>query len=160
MPSLNVTGDNLPKDSGNRYVWAPFDPSGSAFKLPFAYPFSGDMGGLAIGHVTNTIADIMTSTGAISSGVDIGGYTHIGLYMPPMGSAGQVTFQVSASGIAWTNLSTTTQNAALSATAALATGYFVGNGSALDMVRPFRYVRLSASTPQTANRTALWVLAS
>lgn len=160
MATITVSADNLPKDSGSRYIWAPFDASGSAFKLPYAYPFSGDVGGLAVGHVTNTIADLMTATGSISSGVDIGGYTHIGLYMPPMGSGTQVTFQVSASGVGWTNLSTTTQNAAMSATGALATGYFIGHGSALDTVRPFRYVRLSAAQAQTATRTALWVLAS
>lgn len=160
MANLNITGDNLPKDSGNRYAWAPFDPAGSAYKLPMAYPVSGDMGGLGAGHLVQNIADVMTATGSISSGVDLGGWAYLALFMPPFGSGTQVTFQASASGIGWTNISTTTQNATLSATGALATGYFVGMGSSLTPLVPFRFVRLSAANAQTATRTAVWVVMS
>ena len=162
MPSINVTADNLPKDSGNRYVWAPFDPSASAFNLPLSYPVSGSLGGLAQGHVVNNIADLITATGAISSGVDLGGWAHLALYVPPMGSGTQLTFQASASGIGWTNISTALINhtATISATGALAVAYFVGMGPQLEMLRPFRFVRMSAAQNQTATRTAVWVVMS
>lgn len=152
MANLNITGDNLPKDSGNRYIWGPFDPSGSAFKLPYAYPVSGDVGGLAVGHVTNSIADIMTATGSISSGIDLGGYSLYSVYIPPMGSGTELTFQASGSGWGWINVSTNARNATLSATGALATGYAFPFTSPW----PFRYVRLSAANAQTATRTAVW----
>lgn len=160
MPNLNITADNLPKDSGNRYAWAPFDPAASAYSLPQAYPVSGSFGGLGMGHLVNNIADVMTATGSISSGVDLGGWAYLALAMPPFGSGTQVTFQASASGVGWTNISVTTQNAVMSATGALQTGYVIGFGSALGPLQPIRWVRLSAAQPQTASRTAVWIVMS
>lgn len=160
--AYNITADNLPKDSGNRFWWAPYDAAASAFRLVQAYPVSGAYGGVAKGHLVNNIADVMTATGSISSGVDLGGWEYLGLYMPPMGSGTQVTFQASASGIGWTNISTAliNQTATISATGALQTAYFVGMGSQMEMFRPFRFVRMSAANLQTASRTAVWVVMS
>ena len=156
MATITVSADNLPTDSGSRYSWAPFDPATSAFKLPMAMPVSGDYGGLAVGHVTNYIADVMTATGAISSGVNLAGYVNFALYVPPMGSGTELTFQGSGSGIPWTNISTNARNTTFSATGALATGYMFQFSNFF----PFSYVRLSAANAQTASRTAVWIVNS
>lgn len=163
MPSLNITADNLPKDSGNRFYAAPYDASASAYRLPQAYPVSGNFGGVGDGHIINVIQDLITSTGSISSGVDLGGWLNLGLYIPPMGAGTQLTFQASASGIGWTNITTNISAPIanfISASGTLATGYFLGMSTHMEAMRPMRYVRMSAANNQTATRTAVWLVMS
>ncbi len=152
----NVTGDNLPKDSGNRYMAAWYDPVNNAFSLPLGYPVSGSAGGLAIGHLPNNIIDVMTATATLSSGVDLGGYTLRGLIQPLMGSGANLVFQVSGSALAWTTLASTA-GVAFSATA-LQTGSYAMDQSVLAPLAPYRWVRISATVLQTATRNFTWVV--
>lgn len=159
--NYRVTGDNLPKDSGNRYLMAWLDPVNNAFTLPWGFPVSGSAGGLVIGHApVQYIADVITATGVHSSGVDLNGYTVRGLIIPQMGSGCNVRFQVSSSGLTWVAL----LNAAgvgISATGDNSQYYALGaNGSPLVDVVPYGIVRMSATVNQTASRTALWVVST
>ena len=84
--SYQVTGDNLPRDSGNRYIMAWWDAANNAFALPYGFPVSGSAAALAVGHMNNVIADVITATGSLSSGVDLGGYAIKGFVAPLCGS--------------------------------------------------------------------------
>ena len=154
--NIYASADNLPKDSGNRYMMAPFDPSGSGFVLPMANPVSGSFGGWVMGHMTNQIADTMTSTGAISSGVDLGGYTVRGLTVAQAGSGTQFVFQVSASGGVYSTILDPVTNNQLSASGRTDGQYTLGWGSALQSLQYYRFVRISAANLQTAARTFVW----
>ena len=131
-----------------------FDPVNNNFQLPYANPVSGSAAGLAIGHMTNFISDVMTSTGAISSGVDLGGYTVRGLHIAQMGSATQITFQVSASGGPYVSILSVGANP-LSASGRTDSQYAL-DASALGSLQYYRFVRMSAANLQTANRTFVW----
>ena len=159
MASINITADNLPKDSGNRFMVAPYDPALSAFNLLYAFPVSGAFGGLAIGHMTNQIADTMTATGGLSSGVDLGGYPIRGLLVPPMGSGCEIYFQFSASGQGWVALSTD-RAALMSATGGASLQYAMSPTAIGGHSSPYRYVRMTASQGQTATRTFVWAVST
>lgn len=161
--NFNITGDNLPKDSGNRYLWALWDNQGNNFRLPFAYPTApnGTAAAMAIGHMYHTITATMTSTGALSSAVDLGGYTQRSIYIDQMGSGCNVVWQISASGQGgWV---TVTDRAAASYSATGSTnagGYVLGMGAEMNALAPHTFVRLSATQNQTATRTFRWYLAT
>ena len=155
--SYNVTGDNLPKDSGNRYMMAWYDPVANNFALPWAYPVSGSAAGLVIGHGYNIISDTLTATGNISSGVDLGGYPTRACLLFSFGSASEVVFQASAPQ-GWISINTN-RDAGISATAGPTFNNLIGASYLTDLA-PFRYIRVSAFQGQTATRTIHWFVST
>ena len=154
--NFQITGDNLPRDSGNRYYWALYDPVNNNFALPWGYPVSGSAAGMVAGHAYQQITDTMTATGANSSGVDLGGYSVKGLIIPTMGSGCWLTFRVSASGVQASTLS----NSAIGIYSATGSVLYALDATFLSILGPYRWIALSATQPQTATRTFTWILST
>ena len=156
--NTQITGDNLPRDSGNRYFAAPYEPSGNRFLPQLGYPVSGSAIGAAVGHVIHNIIDTFSATATVSSGVDLGGFTIRGLMAPAMGSGCNFMFQVSASAQAYATVSNTA-GVAYSASGLLQTAYALDQ-TVIQHVNPYRFVRMSATVMQTAARNFTWQVAS
>ncbi len=159
--NLTITGDNLPRDSGSRYMVGLYDPVNNNFQPLYANPVvtAETAAGLAIGHLQTVINSVMTATGAVSSAVNLGGYTVRALYLPIMGSGCNITFQASASGGGgWATIANNI-GVYYSATGNNV-GFLLGVGAEMNAISPMKTIRLSASQPQTADRTFTWFVST